>query len=229
MRDCVELLKSIKSKWPHITTFLGGPFPCVFPKKMAESKLVDIVCYGDGAEVSVRVADCIKDGKDWSEIPNLYFKKEGYVHNTPKTINDYLSVDNRIYYEDFLDLEKYVNKFDVYLGRAFDSDIKRALPILTALGCSYKCTFCENALLDHKHRSIGAKEIVDQMNYYYENFSIDSFAFFDEEFASNKDRLYELVALLEKNPYKFKWGAQLRATDLNKKYINKDLIRQIEN
>ena len=36
VRDCVELLKSIKSKWPHITTFLGGPFPCVFPKKMAE-------------------------------------------------------------------------------------------------------------------------------------------------------------------------------------------------
>jgi radical SAM superfamily enzyme YgiQ (UPF0313 family) len=34
---------------------------------------------------------------------------------------------------------------------------------------------------------------------------------------------------LEKNPYKFKWGTQLRATDLNKKYINEDLIRQIEN
>ena len=229
VKDCIELLKSIKSKWPRITTFLGGPFPSVFPEKTVESKLVDVVCYGDGAEISVRVADCIKNGKDWSEIPNLYFKKDGCTHNNPKTITDSLGAHNYIHYEDFLDLEKYVGKFDVYLGRDFDSEIKRAIPILTALGCSYKCTFCENALLDHKHRSLGAKEIVEQMNFYYENFAIETFSFFDEEFAADKKRIYELVALLEKNPYKFKWGTQIRASDLNKNFINKDLLRRLEN
>ena len=163
IRDCVSLLKGIKSDWPHLTTVIGGPFPAVFPEKVAASQWVDICCNGDGAEISVQLADYLANEKDWSGIPNLCFKQNGNIINNPKSVTDSLSRDNFIYYENFLDIEKYVHQFDTYLGRELNPEIKRAIPILTALGCAYKCTFCEHAVLGNKHHSLGAEEVIEQI------------------------------------------------------------------
>ena len=228
IKDFVDLLKTIKLQWPQITTLVGGPFPAVFPEMTAEYNLIDIVCWGDGAQVSVQLADSIRDGKEWSEIPNLCFKKNGQIQKNSKSISDSLHKDNHIHLEDFLDLEKYVHKFDVYLGRDKNPQIKRAMPILTGLGCSYKCTFCEHALMGNKHHALEAEDIVEQMNYYYEKYNIDSFAFFDEEFLSDKERIFELTDLLKKNKNKFNWGTQVRASDVHEKYINRDRLQRIE-
>ena len=228
IKDFIDLLEAIKSQWPQITTLVGGPFPAVFPEMTSEYDLIDIVCWGDGAEVSVQVADAIRSGKEWSEIPNLCFKKNGQIQKNPKSISDSLHKDNHIHIEEFLDLEKYVHKFDVYLGRNKNPRIKRAMPILTGLGCSYRCTFCEHALMGNRHHALGAKDIVEQMNYYHEKYNVDSFAFFDEEFLSDKERIFELTDLLKKNKNKFYWGAQVRASDVHEKYINKDRLQQIE-
>merc|ERR1712202_120041 len=124
----------------------------------------------------------------------------------------------------FLDIEKYVHQFDTYLGRALNPEIKRAIPILTALGCAYKCTFCEHAVLGNKHHSLGARDVVEQINYYYEKYNIDSFAFFDEEFFLDKKRASELPELLEKNPNKIRWGTQARASDIHEKYLNEAFL-----
>ena len=125
-------------------------------------------------------------------------------------------------------MEQYAHKFDVYLGRDKNPQIKRAMPILTGLGCSYKCTFCEHALMGNRHHALNAEDIVEQMNHYYEKYNIDSFAFFDEEFLSDKERIFELTDLLKKNKNKFNWGTQVRASDVHEKYINKDRLQQIE-
>ena len=71
----MDLLETIKLKWPKMTTIAGGPFPAVFPEMTSEYELIDIVCWGDLAQVLAQVADSIKDHKDYSEIPNLCLKK----------------------------------------------------------------------------------------------------------------------------------------------------------
>jgi len=228
IKDFVDLLESIKLQWPKIATVVGGPFPSVFPEMTAEYELIDIVCWGDGAQVSVQVADSIRAHRDLSEIPNLCFKKNGQIQKNAKSISDSLHKENYIHLEEFLDLDKYVHKFDVYLGRNQNPQIKRAMPILTGLGCSYKCTFCEHALMGNRHHALEAKDIVKQMNYYYEKYNIDSFAFFDEEFLSDKERIFELTDLLKNNTNKFYWGTQVRASDIHERYINKERLQQIE-
>ena len=228
IKDFIDLLETIKSQWPQIATIVGGPFPSVFPEITSEYDLIDIVCWGDGAEVSVQVANAIRDNKEWSEIPNLCFKKNGGIQKNPKSISDSLRKDNHIHLEEFLDLEQYAHKFDVYLGRDKNPQIKRAMPILTGLGCSYKCTFCEHALMGNRHHALNAEDIVEQMNYYREKYNIDSFAFFDEEFLSDKDRIFQLTELLKKNKNKFNWGTQVRASDIHEKYIDKERLQQIE-
>ena len=106
-------------------------------------------------------------------------------------------------------------------------EINRAIPILTGLGCSYKCTFCENALLGHKHFSMSADDVMEQILYYKENFNIDSFAFFDEDFFHDKKRLFQLIELLEKHDLGIKWGAQSRANYIRSRYIDAGVLKRL--
>ena len=82
--------------------------------------------------------------------------------------------------------------------------------------------------MGNRHHALAAEDIVTQMNYYYEKYNIDSFAFFDEEFLSDKERIFKLTELLKNNPNKFNWGTQVRASDIHEKYINQDRLQAIE-
>jgi radical SAM superfamily enzyme YgiQ (UPF0313 family) len=82
--------------------------------------------------------------------------------------------------------------------------------------------------MGNRHHALEAEDIVEQMNYYYEYYKIDSFAFFDEEFLSDKERIFKLTNLLKKNTNKFSWGTQVRASDVHEKYINKERLKEIE-
>ena len=84
-------------------------------------------------------------------------------------------------------------------------------------------------MLGNKHHSLGAEEVIEQVGYYHEKYNIDSFAFFDEEFFLDKERGYKLPDLLEKNPYKIRWGTQARASDIHDKYVNKEFLTRLEN
>lgn len=228
IKDCRELIGIIKCFDENIIIVTGGPFPSVFYNSVMESDLVDICCTGDGADVAVRLADALVKNQPLYDIPNIYYKDAQRVITNDKSHRDKLSETNQIYYEKFIDIEEYVHKFDLYLTRNFDFKIKRAMPLLTGLGCSYKCAFCENALLGHKHISLSATAIFKQIKYYHENFNIDSFAFFDEDFFVDKQRIYELLNLLEESDLRINWGTQTRVNYFNNKYINSELLKRLE-
>lgn len=227
IKDCIDIIKAVRRITSEIPIVIGGPFPSVFPNLIMKSGLVDVCCIGDGAETAEKLARHIQDRKGLRDIPNIAFIDNGTVIFTQKGNRDRLDSSNRIFYEDFINIEDYVNYFDVYLIRKYTSSIKRAIPVLTGLGCSYKCAFCENALLNHKHISLSAEEIVEQIVYYNRKFDIDTFVFFDEDFFIDKPRLLRLLELLLKNDLKIKWGTQCRANYFTQTYINEKLLREM--
>lgn len=229
VKECIEIIKKIKIENENILIVTGGPFSSVFYKTIMESNLVSICCIGDGAEVTAKIANSIVNNKDFRGIPNICFKEGDKTIVNPKTCRDELHENNRIYYENFIDIEGYVNKFNLYLTRDYNPEIRRSIPILTGLGCSFKCAFCENALLGHKHISLSAKGIVEQIIHYHEKFNIDSFAFFDEDFFIDRNRLYQFIELLEKSKLKIKWGTQCRVNYFRENYVNSEFLKRLEN
>lgn len=228
VKDCIELIKAIKSSGKNIPIVTGGPFPSVFYKAVMESNLVDICCIGDGADIALKLAHNLERKQPLSDIPNVCFKDtHGFIVNKKSYVGN-LTENNQIYYESFFDIEPYVEKFNLYLTRDFESKVKRAMPLLTGMGCSYKCAFCENALLGHKHRSLPAMAILNQIKYYQEKFNINSFSFFDEDFFIDKQRLYGLLDLFEESGIKVNWGTQCRVNYFNENYINSDLLKRLE-
>ena len=229
IKDFLELGKKIKDINLNIPIVAGGPFPAVFPRKVMESELIDIACIGDGAEPSVCIADHFNQKMDLHEIPNICFREHDKVITKSRTHRDTLNKDNFIKYDNFFNVADYTKRFSLYLMRGSDPSVKRAVPILTGLGCSYKCTFCENALLGHKHFSMTAEDIVEQIVYYKEKHNIDAFSFFDEDFFFDKKRLFRLIELMENLPFRIKWGTQSRANYFKDSYINENILTRLEN
>ena len=227
VKDMIDIAKSVKAINSDIKIIVGGPFPTVFPKITIESVLVDIAVIGDGAKVVVQMAGCGLNKESLKQIPNICFKYKGKVIINQRTLRDELNEHTRINYLDFIDIEDYVQKFRVYLP-IHDRTIKRTLPILTGLGCSYKCSFCENALLNHKHISLSAEDIFEQMRFYNDKYNIDAFAFFDEDFLFDKKRILKLVELIDKSSLGIKWGSQCRVNYFNDGYVNADVLKQLE-
>ena len=227
IEDCIEITKTVKTINKNIPIVVGGAFGEVFPNLVMRSGIIDVCCTGDGAKTAQQLADCLANNTRLHDVPNVAFRDGDKILTNPRNQRDNLDEHNKIYYENFIDLEAYVNKFNTYLPKDYDSSIKRAIPILTGLGCSYKCSFCENALLGHKHISLSAENIVDQMVYYHEKYNIDTFACFDEDFFIDKHRLYKLIELLGKKDLKIKWGTQCRANYFNEQYINKKILNEL--
>ncbi|MDR4508745.1 MAG: B12-binding domain-containing radical SAM protein [Candidatus Brocadiaceae bacterium] len=227
VRDMIEIVKTVRGINNEIKVVVGGPFPSVLPKVTMDSGIVDIACIGDGAKVVVSIADCGLDRESLREIPNISFKYNNDIVTNQRTVRDELNETTRIDYSAFINMEGYVNKFRVYL-KENDTAIKRAVPILTGLGCSYKCSFCENALLNHKHVSLSAENIIGQIKFYHENYNIDSFSFFDEDFLFDMKRTLSLMALIKENGLKIKWGSQCRVNYFRESYVNTDFLRLLE-
>lgn len=228
IKECIEIIEMVRDIDRNIPIVTGGPFPSVFYEKIMESNLIDICCIGDGADISVKIAHSLHNETSLDGIPNICYIRHGKMAVNHRSERDNLTPENLILYENFIEIERYVNKFNIYLTRSFNTGIKRAIPLLTGLGCSYKCAFCENALLGHKHLSRSAEDIIDYIRYYYEKFNIDSFSFFDEDFFIDKKRLYRFLDLLEASNMKIHWGTQCRVNYFNENYINRELLRRLE-
>lgn len=227
IKDCIEIAKAVKTINKSIPIVVGGAFGEAFPNVAMKSGMIDVCCTGDGSKAAQQIADSLANNKGLYDVANIAFLDGDKIVVNSRSQRDSLDEHNKIYYENFFDLEAYVDKFSIYLPKAYDSSIKRAMPILTGLGCSYKCSFCENALLGHKHLSLSAENIVDQFVYYHEKYKIDSFSLFDEDFFIDKSRLYKLVELLGKKNLKIKWGAQCRANYFNEQYVNYKILKEL--
>lgn len=227
-RDCIEIIKAAKSIDCGIPIVTGGPFPSAFPNLVMKSGMVDVCCVGDGAKAAEGLAYCLANNKGLHDIPNISFIDDGKIAANPRSHRDDLNEANMIFYENFIDIESYVSKFNIYFPRNYSSSNGRTIPLLTGLGCSYKCAFCENALLGHRHLSLSAENIVEHIIYYHKKFNIGSFYLFDEDFFIDRARLFKFLDLLGKKDLKIEWGTPCRVNYFNENYINRRVIKELE-
>ncbi len=225
LKDFRQAATALRAAAPGVPVVVGGPFPSVFTAAAAGSPLIDICCTGDGARVAVALAGHLAAGRDWRSLPNLAYADSGQVVTTPREWFDELTGDNVVQYERFFPVDEYAPHFSLYLPPR--DGWQRALPLLTGLGCSYKCAFCENAVLGHKHRSLPAEAIVERMRHYHERYGIEAFALFDEDFFIDRARLLRFIELLEAARLPVRWGTQCRVNYFRDGYIDRELLRRL--
>ncbi len=86
MRDILRISRELKKSF-NIPIILGGPHPTLFPEVINED-CVDIICRGEGEFAFIELLNAIEDKKDYTQIKNLYVKKDKRVYK-----NDYCQED----------------------------------------------------------------------------------------------------------------------------------------
>lgn len=131
-----KILQEIPLK-ENIFTICGGPHVTLEPESLDSAAGLDAICRGEGEDVLLTLTDNLPNGKDISQINNLWIKdrKNGQIHRniTNSFIQDLDSLP-------FADREIFPYQSII------DSDFGTAL-FMFARGCPFNCSYCSNQAL----------------------------------------------------------------------------------
>ena len=226
-----DLSKLIKAKHPDIQIVWGGIHPTLFPEQTLRNPNIDLVVTGEGSKTIRHLVDYINGRTSLAQVRGIGFKDAfGNVvlneQSEPDDISDLPHID----YSILDNIEFYLNSKSVYQREITTNNNGNlaVIPVLTGLGCCYKCQFCINVILNRRYRYRTATSIVDEIKKLMKVYGANTFIFYDEDFFINKKRLLEFLDLVERENLKFLWRAWARVDYFNNKYIDRDLVLRLE-
>ncbi len=120
----------------NIPVIAGGVFATFAPEICIKEELVDLVCVGEGENALIDLCNRIENKKDYSDVTNLWVKKNRKVIkknsiSKPVNINDNPIIDISLFEEN-------------RLYRPMAGKVYKMMPIETIRGCPFTCRFCNS-------------------------------------------------------------------------------------
>jgi radical SAM superfamily enzyme YgiQ (UPF0313 family) len=173
----------IRAAFPGTVIIAGNTVAQSITQILLTKTEVDIAVIGEGENTIVELLETLTNSKNLNNIDGICYKENGNItKNKPreviKDIDEIPSPDWEIF-----DIEFYINEMSVAVNEPLPPiprDEIRVLPINTARGCPYKCTFCYHTFIAKKYRWRSGETIVDEMRHYHELHGINYFVFNDE-------------------------------------------------
>ena len=120
----------------NIPVIAGGVFATFAPEICIKEELVDLVCVGEGENALIDLCNKINNKEDYSEVTNLWVKKDKKIIkknsiSKPVNINDNPIIDISLFEEN-------------RLYRPMSGKVYKMMPIETIRGCPFTCRFCNS-------------------------------------------------------------------------------------
>jgi radical SAM superfamily enzyme YgiQ (UPF0313 family) len=206
-----EMSYKFKAIDSNIRIVWGGIHPSLMPEECLDYEFVDFVVIGEGEATALDLA-CYFSGNQimlLEQIPGISFKNNGNIVITSRR-----SFENNLdnYRQDWslLDIKKYV--------RNIKGD--KIISFITSRGCPHNCGFCYNQAFNYrKWRSHSVEVILNELIKIKELTEINTVAFDDDNFFTNRKRAIEIITKLKQNGIKCQW-INLRVDDIKKDIIS---------
>lgn len=196
MPDALRIAETVKSVDKNIKVILGGPHPSALPEECISYDNVDLVCFGEGEFTFLELLE----GKEFGGIKGLCYKDGGKIKINPprELISDLDSLPWPAY--DLLPVHNYGNPF---LGKS--------IIMVTGRGCPYNCLFCSSKTINkQRYRLRSIKNVIEEIEYLYNNHGIRGFLFADDTFTLIPKRTEEFCNEIIKRGLKISWGCDTR-------------------
>jgi len=118
---------------PAAFIILGGPHPTIFPQCLEQTPRLNALCLGEGEYPMLELAQALEQGKDYTQIKNLWIKSENRIIQNP----------TRPFIQD-LDSLPFVDRELGDHQKVIDNWGLSQVRILAGRGCPFNCTFCSN-------------------------------------------------------------------------------------
>lgn len=217
-----RLSSLIKENSPSTLVIWGGVHPTISPESCIED--IDMLCVGEGEETISELLECLREGKPYHSIKNLWVKNGKHIIKNPMRplIQDldqlpFPSYGNSSYY--FIDSNRIRRRDPLLFNTTYW--------IQTSRGCPYVCSYCANSLLRPLFKDLGSytrrRSVGNIIGEIKANNKTDNIFFVDEVFGSDETWLDEFEI-----QYKINIGLPFCA-EYNPKDINATMLKKLSN
>jgi radical SAM superfamily enzyme YgiQ (UPF0313 family) len=224
-----QIAEFIKSQRSDIPIICGGVHPTLFPEQTVQDPNVDIVAINEViSDTILPLTEAISKNSSLDDVPGICYKEDGRIYRTDESCLDDIRDTPFI---DFTVMDHRRYAIDNFLWSYYPGYMPNVenitYPIVTALGCAYKCKFCINVILHRRYRKRSAEEIVDRIEFLQKEYGAKFIQFFDEDFFISKNRTLKFLDLVEERELDFYYRAWLRVDHFRDNYINVDLAKRL--
>lgn len=207
------LTRTIKKYHPSAKIVVGNSVAGSIPELFLKNSAADIAVIGEGEITAHEVLEAFRTGKDLRDVEGIaYVDNCGNVVITPrrkalKKLDDFPIID----WGDF-DQEKYFEKsYAGAEGLSFsDGFVPKVMPVVTARGCAFRCTFCHFAFWNDPYRYRSPESILAEIRRNIEVYGANYINFWDDLSFGSLSQAEHLADAIIESGLKFNWNAAVR-------------------
>jgi len=185
----LDISQYIKSRY-NIPIVWGGPHPTILPGQTLENEYIDYIIRDWGSESLCQLIQYLKKERgDIDNILGLGYKENGKIILNPPRCEFEMP--------HFTDLPYHlINIKHSNYHRLSSGEI--VLPIFTAMGCPYKCSFCMSPAVYKKIKgkkwvAYDTVEVLDHIEYLLKQYNFHRLQIYDDDSFADLDRLHGLL------------------------------------
>jgi radical SAM superfamily enzyme YgiQ (UPF0313 family) len=218
VRGMLEVTRRVRALSPHTKVVIGGVGVSDIPGIALRYTGADAVALGECERMILPMLDSIAAGAAFEHVDGFAFRHGDQVVQNPKAplVRDLDDLGMPAY--DLFDVERISRQS--YNGWGY-----RSMYMESSRGCPFRCAFCINSVLNDQQmlstiyggtsernsslRLRSTRSVVAEIQYLQSRWGINDVVFSDEEFMTQKQRVFELCDALK--PLGITWLTSGRA------------------
>jgi radical SAM PhpK family P-methyltransferase len=194
-----EVVQFIRERAPDSYIVVGGPLidNLSYHLEEADFRLILEEIGGDiyvqqkqGEQTLLNLLMKLRNGEDPGKVKNCYVKWQRQFVFTGAEAEFSLAPINWSYYK--------------------QKDLGATLQTRTALSCPFRCTFCDYPVRAGKWVPQEITEVENELRQIQERSTVNNLVFIDDTFNVPADRFKEILRMMIKNQFTFRWYSYLR-------------------
>ena len=181
---CKSVAHLIRAAHPTAPIIVGNTLGTSVPETVLSKTDADIAVLGEGDITIVDLLTKMNNGEPLARVEGICYKENGKVCQTSSREVipniDEIPFPKWDLFEIEIYLEKSKHNIPISERNPIPIDDMVAMPVTTARGCPFKCTFCYHAFQEKKYRHRSPESICAEIELYKEKYGANFINFWDE-------------------------------------------------
>ena len=205
------LTREIRSQNPNSIIVVGNSVAGSIPELFLTNSSADIAVIGEGELTCGELVLRILNNESWEDLEGIAFKnkksssiKINERRKSHKKLDDLPMIN-----WDKFDTEKYFDK-SYALAKSIDGKDVRVMPVVTARGCAFRCTFCHFVFWNDPYRYRSPQNIIKEIKRNIQLYDCNYISFWDDLSFASIPQAERFVDAIIASKLKFNWSAAVR-------------------
>lgn len=220
--NLIKISTKIKASFNNIPIVIGGIHTTIFVEEILNKyKSVDYVILGEGEYTFFQLVSSLKENKSINNINGLAFRDNNIIIKNDKT--KFINNLDELPFVDYslVNINNYKTKTDDWFTPK-NIKVGQPFPIFSSRSCPFQCPFCSMWMVHgKKFRQRSAQNVVNEMEYLYNNYNTRFFDFYDDNLILDKKRAIEIFSEIIKRNLNIQFDTP---SGLSMKMLDKEIV-----